>query len=76
MGMTFATDVIVDNGKSVKLNKILAPTSSGGSTYGAGTSGQTLRSNGTNVYWAEDSGTAYTPVPDADIIALFDETSE
>ena len=36
---------------------IKAPTSSGGSTYGPGTSGQVLKSNGTSVYWTSDSNT-------------------
>lgn len=34
---------------------IKAPTSSGGTTYGPGTSGQVLKSNGTTVYWGSDS---------------------
>ena len=56
MSMTFATDVIVDTGgNSIKTNKVLAPTASGGTTYGAGSSGQVLKSNGTNVYWASDN---------------------
>ena len=52
MSMNFATDIVVNNGQSVQTNKVLAPTASGGSTYGAGSSGQVLTSNGTNVYWA------------------------
>lgn len=35
----------------LQTNTIWVPTSSGGTTYGAGTSGQVLRTNGTNVYW-------------------------
>ena len=34
----------------VKMNKINAPTTAGGSTYGNGANGQILKSNGTNVY--------------------------
>ena len=34
---------------------IKAPTSSSGSTYGPGESGQVLKSNGTSVYWTSDS---------------------
>ena len=34
---------------------IKAPTSSGGTTYGPGTSGQVLKSNGTTVYWGSDN---------------------
>lgn len=56
MSMTFATDVVVNNGNSVQTNKVLAPTTSGGSTYGAGSNGQVLTSNGTNAYWANASG--------------------
>lgn len=48
--------------KGIKLDTIQAPTSSGGTTYGKGTSGQVLKSNGTTVYWAADnnSNTTYT----------------
>lgn len=56
MSMNFDTDVVVNNGKSVKTNKVLAPTESGGSTYGAGTSGQVLTSDGTGTYWANAGG--------------------
>ena len=42
----------------LKLYSITAPTSSGGTTYGLGTSGQVLKSNGTSVYWANDSTTS------------------
>lgn len=55
MSMTFATDVIVSSGNSMQTNKILAPTTAGGDTYGAGSSGQVLKSNGTNAYWADAS---------------------
>ena len=34
-----------------KLHYLTAPTTSGGSTYGNGTSGQVLTSNGSSVYW-------------------------
>ena len=33
---------------------IEAPTTSGGTTYGAGTNGQVLKSNGTTTYWGDD----------------------
>ena len=56
MSMTFATDVIIQNGQTIQTNKVLAPTSSGGSTYGAGSSGQVLTSNGTGSYWATAGG--------------------
>lgn len=48
-------DVKINNGYYLKLNKISAPTSSNGTTYGYGSSGQVLKSNGTTVYWASDS---------------------
>ena len=35
---------------ALKLNTLHAPTASGGSTLGAGSSGQVLKSNGTTVY--------------------------
>lgn len=34
---------------------IYAPTTSGGTTYGVGTNGQVLKSNGTTVYWGTDN---------------------
>ncbi len=34
-----------------KITKLNLPTTSGGTTYGAGTSGQALLTNGTTVYW-------------------------
>jgi hypothetical protein len=40
---------------TIKFKTINVPTSSGGSTYGPGTSGQILKSNGTTVYWAADN---------------------
>jgi hypothetical protein len=48
--------------KGIKLDIIQAPTSSGGTTYGKGSSGQVLKSNGSTVYWASDnnSNTTYT----------------
>ena len=39
----------------VRIKKIWAPTSSNGTTFGTGTNGQVLKSNGTSVYWASDS---------------------
>ena len=46
----------------IKTSKILAPTTSGGSTYGVGTNGQVLKSNGTTVYWGADNsgGSTFT----------------
>ena len=42
----------------VKIKQIQAPTASNGTTYGLGTSGQVLKSNGTSVYWANDNTTS------------------
>lgn len=39
-----------------KLSKLYIPTSSGSTSYGAGSSGQVLMSNGTTVYWGTASG--------------------
>ena len=41
-------------------NGINAPTSSGGSIFGKGSSGQVLKSNGSGVYWASDNNTTYS----------------
>ena len=38
-----------------QLTTINAPTSSGGTTYGPGTNGQVLKSNGSSVYWTSDT---------------------
>lgn len=47
-------DYGVDTPK-VRTSVISAPTTSGGSTYGVGSNGQVLKSNGTTVYWGTDS---------------------
>lgn len=57
MAMTFDTPVVINTGKSLQTNKFNLPTTSNGSTYGPGTSGQVIKSNGTSVYWAADSNT-------------------
>ena len=38
-----------------KLDVLNIPTSSGGTTFGPGSNGQILKSNGTTVYWASDN---------------------
>lgn len=53
---------IVVNG-TCKLKTLSIPTSSGGSTYGAGSSGQVLMSNGTTVYWGTVSGGSNYTLP-------------
>ena len=45
---------------SVKTSKLMVPTTSGGTTFGVGSNGQVLKSNGTTVYWASDSNTTYS----------------
>ena len=40
---------------SVQTKIINAPTASNGTTYGPGSNGQVLKSNGTSVYWASDA---------------------
>ena len=42
---------------------VKVPTTDGGTTYGPGTNGQIIKSNGTTVYWADDAGsTPYTGI--------------
>lgn len=52
-GSLRVTDKVLTSG--VQTNVINAPTASGGSTYGPGTNGQVLKSNGTTVYWTSDN---------------------
>ena len=42
---------------TAQLTALKAPTSAGGSTYGAGTSGQALMTNGNSIYWGTISTT-------------------
>ena len=51
------TDEILTNLLQTGILRI--PTSSGGTTYGLGTSGQIIKSNGSSVYWADDNNTNY-----------------
>lgn len=44
----FISDVFTNK---IQITSLSAPTTSGGTTYGAGTSGQALMSNGTSIYW-------------------------
>lgn len=46
-----STGLITFGQNGLKTNKIQAPTTAGGTTYGAGSSWQALLSNGTTVYW-------------------------
>ena len=45
---------------SIKTSIFNLPTTSGGTTYGVGSNGQVLKSNGTTVYWGNDNNTVYT----------------
>jgi hypothetical protein len=47
------TDTTLTN--TLQVITVKAPTTSGGTTYGPGTSGQVLKSNGTTIYWGSDS---------------------
>lgn len=59
--MAFLKDLIVTGASQfldgITVSKINAPTSSGGTSYGAGTSGQVLLSNGSNIYWGSAAPT-------------------
>lgn len=48
----FIGDVIANQ---IQITALNAPTSAGGTTYGAGTSGQALFTNGTSAYWGNVS---------------------
>ena len=54
MAKTFKFEGAVE-ATSLKSNILNAPTTSGGSTYGVGSSGQVLKSNGTSIYWGTDN---------------------
>ena len=59
IGIQEPTSLLHVNGKikasSLEITSILAPTTSGGTTYGVGSDGQVLKSNGTSVYWGTDN---------------------
>lgn len=52
-GSARVTDTLYSNAIQAKIFNI--PTASNGTTYGPGSNGQVLKSNGTSVYWASDS---------------------
>ena len=57
-GSLRVTDTVLTDG--VQASVIKAPTTSGGTTYGVGSNGQVLKSNGTTVYWGtDDNSTSY-----------------
>ena len=45
---------------TLQLSGVNALTSATSTTYGLGTNGQVLKSNGSKVYWADDNNTTYT----------------
>lgn len=54
-------DIVIN--ETCKLKTLSIPTSSGGSTYGFGSAGQVLMSNGTTVYWGTVSGGSNYTLP-------------
>lgn len=52
-GSLRATDTVYSTKAQTQILNI--PTTSGGTTYGPGTNGQVVKSNGTSVYWASDN---------------------
>jgi hypothetical protein len=64
IGIKEPTSLLHVNGKikasSLEVTSVLAPTSSGGTTYGVGSNGQVLKSNGTTAYWGTDTNTTYS----------------
>lgn len=57
------TDSTITDTMQTKIIK--APTSSGGTTYGPGSNGQVLKSNGTSTYWGPDESKTYTAQTDS-----------
>ncbi len=53
MGNLRVTNQVLSS--ELQTRTINAPTESNGTTYGAGTSGQVLKSNGSSAYWGTDS---------------------
>lgn len=52
----------VEVGGKLKTNSISAPTSSNGTTYGTGSDGQILKSNGEKIYWDDFNNTDIAPL--------------
>lgn len=57
-GSLRATDTLY--GDIVQFKTLKIPISNNSTTYGMGTNGQVLKSNGTSVYWASDNNTTVT----------------
>lgn len=49
----------------IQITTLNAPTSAGGTTYGPGTNGYVLKTNGTSIYWGSDNATDNTKVAKA-----------
>ena len=66
---------------TLQVTKIKAPTTAGGTTYGPGSNGQVLKSNGETAYWASDSNsdvnvTQTATTTDAAYEVLFSNTAD
>ncbi len=59
-GAAFTGDISIAAGKTLQFNTLKVPSSDGGTTYGVGTAGQVLKSNGKTVYWGSDNNTTYS----------------
>lgn len=62
-GSLRATDTLYTT--TLQTTKISAPTASNGTTYGLGSNGQILKSNGSSIYWAADNDAGDTKVTQA-----------
>ena len=63
---------------TIQADKIKAPTTSGGTTYGVGSNGQVLKSNGTSTYWGNDNNSGDVTGPSSatvNDIATFNNTN-
>lgn len=56
-GGTITGGTTLSAGVALQLNTLKLPSTSGGTSYTAGSSGSVLKSNGTTVYWAADNNT-------------------
>jgi len=68
LGDTTVTSLNVLN--TTTTNKISAPTSDGGSTFGLGSNGQLLKTNGTTIYWGAIKKTDLPSLTASDVSAL------
>lgn len=60
IGCSSASSISIGNNYAtisiMKLSSLTAPTSSGGTSYGVGSTGQVLKSNGSTIYWGDETG--------------------